>query len=81
MSAQILKFPGPDTCRRCGASEQATHHWACEDYTLTDSHVRWLIRREFALEKATGLSAEKLFEKICEKARAERRDDTPDDAA
>ncbi|MPZ58307.1 MAG: hypothetical protein GEU91_17800 [Rhizobiales bacterium] len=32
-----------DICPRCGAHEQATHHWLCESAGLSDDLVRKLI--------------------------------------
>ena len=50
-TTNVVKFPDPEICRRCGASMQLTHHELCEsrDGTptdLDDSTVRRLIRQE-----------------------------------
>ncbi|MBA3563357.1 MAG: hypothetical protein H0W33_05020 [Gammaproteobacteria bacterium] len=47
---EVIAFPDGETCTRCGASMQATHHPLCEarDGTptdLSDAEVRQLIWR------------------------------------
>ena len=50
-TTNIIQFPDYDTCPRCGACMQLTHHELCEarDGTQTDlddATVRRLIRQE-----------------------------------